>query len=77
MSTILAVDVGTTAVKAAVVADGVVVRALERPLQLHSLQPGWVEQLPMTGGRRRSRLCALDVGDVPVDAVAVTGQMQI
>ncbi len=81
MTTVLAIDVGTTAVKAALVdlADGArIVELAERPVALATPEPGWAEQDPndwWTATLDATR--ALDAGGVArVDAVAVTGQMQ-
>ncbi len=73
---ILAVDVGTTSVKAAVVVDGRIGEVAEVPLDLEHPRPGWAEQDPdqwwsavVTAVRS---LQGLDT----VDALAATGQMQ-
>lgn len=77
MTTVLAVDQGTSGTKAVVVdADGVVVSAAEVPLRPQYLDRGAVEQDPealfdsvVTAGRR-----ALADAGVPVDAVALANQ---
>jgi xylulokinase len=73
---IAVLDVGTTAVKAAVVdADGRVLAGAEAPLATSTPGPGRVEQRPGDW-----QAAALDVAavwrDTEVDALAVTGQMQ-
>ncbi|MSZ05453.1 MAG: hypothetical protein F2700_13505, partial [Actinobacteria bacterium] len=43
---ILAVDVGTTSAKAAVVDGGAIIEVAEAPLELTHPHPGWAEQDP-------------------------------
>jgi xylulokinase len=74
---VLALDVGSTSVKAAVVADGSVTvsGAAEHPT--HRSRPGWVEQDPVdwwSGTARAIASCRAEARSV--DAIAVTGQMQ-
>jgi xylulokinase len=83
MTRVLAVDVGTSAVKVALVDDGDVVAAAEESYLLSSPHPGWAEQDPedwWAATRRAAAAVAGSVGCGPgsigVDAVAVTGQMQ-
>jgi len=73
---VLAIDIGTTSAKAALLDDGVVVSVAEAPVDLVHPQPGWAEQDPeqwwssaVAAVRSLGR-----VGDVSV--LAVTGQMQ-
>lgn len=73
---VLAVDIGTTSVKAAVVDDGRIVEVAESPVDLFHPQPGWAEQDPeqwwaAVVGAVRS-LSGID----GVDVLAATGQMQ-
>ncbi|MEO1062942.1 MAG: FGGY family carbohydrate kinase [Actinomycetota bacterium] len=75
MTVVLAVDVGTTAVKAARLVDGVVVQVEEVPLELSTPRPGWAEQDPDDWWDGAvAAITRLDVGDA--DAISVTGQMQ-
>lgn len=73
---ILAVDVGTTSAKAAVVDGGAIIEVAEAPLGLTHPHPGWAEQSPadwwaaVVSATRALR----SVGDVV--AVVATGQMQ-
>lgn len=81
MTTVLAIDVGTSAVKAAVVADGEVLGVAEVAHPLSTPRPGWSEQHPHDWWTATRRAVAELLGDPLVDrgaiaAVAVTGQMQ-
>lgn len=86
MARILALDVGTTAVKAAIVdlaAGARIVAIAESPLALATPAPGWAEQDPADWWQAtRIAVAALEGDDVRVGgrldvaAVAVTGQMQ-
>ncbi|CAN5391769.1 xylulokinase [soil metagenome] len=88
MTTILAIDVGTSAVKAALVHDGVPGDGAEVHHPLSTPRPGWAEQHPddwwsATIGAVRDVLgCDGSASGSspsavpPIDAVAVTGQMQ-
>jgi xylulokinase len=73
---ILAIDVGTTSAKAAVVDDGTIVEVTEAPVDLSHPFPGWAEQDPdgwwtaVVTAARSLRTA----GDVV--AVVATGQMQ-
>ncbi len=69
-------DVGTTAVKAALVdADGTVLRGASAPVATSTPAPGRVEQDP-TAWRSAAAQAAQVFAGEPVDALAVTGQMQ-
>ena len=46
MTRTLAIDVGTSSVKAAVILDGAVVASVDHAYPLASPAPGWVEQDP-------------------------------
>ena len=46
MTMVLAVDIGTTSAKAAVVDDGTIIEVAEAPVDLAHPQPGWAEQDP-------------------------------
>ncbi|MEM9713616.1 MAG: FGGY family carbohydrate kinase [Actinomycetota bacterium] len=75
MTVVLAVDVGTTAVKAACVVDGAIDDVAEVPLGRSTPRPGRSEQHPddwwaAAVGAMRS------VARDDVDAISVTGQMQ-
>ncbi|HRE00007.1 MAG TPA: FGGY family carbohydrate kinase, partial [Ilumatobacteraceae bacterium] len=75
---VLAVDVGTTAVKAALVRDDVVIASAERPLTTTVGGPGQAEQDPEQWW---SAVCELtrELGGhlrADTDALALTGQMQ-
>lgn len=78
---IVAVDVGTTLVKAGVVVDGQLSGPIAtRPLSIASPRPGWSEQDPAdwwTAARAAIAevVAATEIAG-PVAAVAVTGQMQ-
>lgn len=81
MTTVLAIDVGTSAVKAAVVADGDVLGVAEVAHPLTTPRPGWSEQHPDDWWTATRRAVAELLGEPLVDrgaiaAVAVTGQMQ-
>lgn len=77
----LALDVGTTSVKAAIVRDGQAAYTAEAPLPLATPRPGWAEQHPddwwaaagiAIGSLRDLARSELDAAAV----IAVTGQMQ-
>ena len=73
---ILAVDVGTTTAKAAVVVDGSIVEVAEAPVDLSHPAPGWAEQDPAQWwiavvSAVRALRSASDL-----DAFVATGQMQ-
>jgi xylulokinase len=75
---VLAVDIGTTSAKAAVVDDGAIIEVAEAAVDLAHPQPGWAEQDPAQWWTSlvtavRSLRPALLSG---VDVVAATGQMQ-
>lgn len=78
MTLVLAIDVGTSTVKAALVADGRVEAVAEHPLTVQHPADGHVEQHPdqwwTAAVDAVARLGRGAVGEV--DAVAVTGQMQ-
>jgi xylulokinase len=69
-------DVGTTAVKAAIVgADGVVLRGASAPVPTATPAPAHVEQDPADWWAAAAAASEVFAGE-PVDALAVTGQMQ-
>lgn len=73
---ILALDIGTTAVKAGVFVDGAASLVVEEGYPLAYPSPGWVEQSPADWWDAAVRAVQrLDVA-TGVDAVALTGQMQ-
>ena len=81
MTCVLALDVGTTAVKAAVVSldGGVEVRSIaEAPLELVTPAPGWAEQDPASWWQAVVAAVAALPADERrrIEAVTVTGQMQ-
>lgn len=80
MTSVLAVDVGTSAVKAARVVDGRVVEVASAGLAINTAHPGWAEQSPddwWTAVREAVGSLRTAGADLSaVDAVAVTGQMQ-
>jgi xylulokinase len=75
-SAVLALDVGTSSVKAALVVDGTVARLAEAEVPLHHPAPGWAEQDPEDwwSATRKAVQALGDVGNV--DVIGVTGQMQ-
>jgi len=78
--TVLGVDVGTSAVKCAAVADGAILAVGSAPLSVSSPQPGWSEQDPgdWIAAARDAMAQAMQAGGVPADAVAgigLSGQM--
>ncbi len=75
MTTVLAIDVGTTSVKAGLVVDGVVGTVAEQPVALATPEPGWAEQDPEDWWDGAVAAVA-QLGGGDVDAVSVTGQMQ-
>ncbi len=76
MTRVLAIDVGTTAAKAALFDDVQVVAGAAAPLPIEHPAPGWAEQDPRAWWSA-TVTAVRGLGDVgPVDAVAVTGQMQ-
>lgn len=79
MTRVLAIDVGTSTVKVAVVDDGAVTASADEGYALHSPQPGWAEQDPddwWDATVRATRSVREAVNAAPIHAVAVTGQMQ-
>ena len=79
MTRVLAVDVGTSAVKVALVDDGDVLEAADAAYPLHTPRPGWAEQDPEQWWAATSRAAAMvreRASFDGVDAIAVTGQMQ-
>src|SRR4051795_9886422 len=69
-------DVGTTAVKAALVdAGGTVLRGASAPVATSTPAPGHVEQDPQAWHAAAVRASVVFAGE-PVDVLAVTGQMQ-
>lgn len=79
MSRILAIDVGTSAVKAAHVDGGEIVAITEVALELSSPRAGWAEQDPHDWWTATVAAVAnlRDRAGVPApDAISVTGQMQ-
>jgi xylulokinase len=79
MTRVLAVDVGTSAVKVALVTDGDVVAAAAADHPLSAPRAGWAEQHPDDWWRATVRAANLLRGRTSfddIDAVAVTGQMQ-
>jgi len=73
---ILAIDLGTTSAKAAVVDDGTIVEVAESPVDLSHPQPGWAEQDPAQWWTALVAAVRSLRGLPSVEAVAVTGQMQ-
>lgn len=72
---LLAIDVGTTAVKAATIVDGLITEITEAPLTLTTPAAGWSEQQPAEWWRATvAAVRRLRPG--VVDAIACTGQMQ-
>lgn len=72
---LLAIDVGTTAVKAACVVDGLITDVAEELLDLSTPAAGWSEQHPDDWWRATvAAVRRLRPG--PLDAIACTGQMQ-
>lgn len=79
MTRVLAVDVGTSAVKVALVVDGAVVASADESYALSSPHPGWAEQNPEDwwAATLRAAGTVRSAGGLDqLDAVAVTGQMQ-
>lgn len=83
MTRVLAVDVGTSAVKAAVVDDGAPVTVAEVAIPLATPRPGWAEQDPddwwqatVEAVRTLGANSSPGEGLAGVDVVALTGQMQ-
>lgn len=78
MTVVLAIDVGTSAVKAAIVVDGRVKVVAEQPLIVDHRSNGHVEQHPDDWWRAAAdAVKALgSTSHAAVDVVAVTGQMQ-
>jgi xylulokinase len=80
VTAVVGVDIGTTAVKAALVADGAVIAVVDRPLRLETPQAGWAEQDPREWWAAVVALVGEVVASMPaavtIDALAVTGQMQ-
>lgn len=73
---ILAIDVGTTSAKAAIVDDGAIVTVAESPVDLVHPRPGWAEQDPHQWWTA-AVAAVRSLGDlVSVEAIAATGQMQ-
>ncbi|WP_350347582.1 FGGY family carbohydrate kinase [Agromyces sp. G08B096] len=74
---VLAIDVGTSIVKAAVVEpDGTVGDAVARPAELHAGRDGVVEQRieELTGAVLEVARRVIDTADRPIDGIAITGQ---
>jgi len=72
---LLVIDVGTTALKAAIVDRGNVVRSVEIGYEVHTERPGWVEQDPADWWAACiDAVRQLDAAEI--GAIAVTGQMQ-
>ncbi len=79
MTRTLAIDVGTSSVKAAVIVDGAVVASVDHAHPLSSPRPGWVEQDPgdwWDGTVATIARLNRDAALTDLDALAVTGQMQ-
>jgi xylulokinase len=79
MTRVLAVDVGTSAVKVALVNDGDVEAAAAADHPLDAPRPGWAEQHPDDWWTATARAATALRGQASfddIDAVAVTGQMQ-
>ena len=79
MTRTLAIDVGTSSVKAAVIVDGAVVASVDHAHPLSSPRPGWVEQDPgdwWDGTVATIARLNRDADLTDLDALAVTGQMQ-
>lgn len=73
---VLAVDLGTTSAKAAVVDDGTIVEVAEAPVDLAHPHPGWAEQDPAQWWGALVAAVRSLRGAATVDALAATGQMQ-
>lgn len=70
MSFALGIDIGTTATKGVVIDDeGRIVAQAERPVELHSLRPGWAEEDPADWWRNA---CALGA-ELPLSEVSAVG----
>jgi xylulokinase len=80
MTAVLALDIGTSAVKAAVIVDGVILAVTEEAHPLSNPAPGWAEQNPQDWWAATCtavrRLTGSDDRASRVDVVSVTGQMQ-
>lgn len=79
MTRVLAVDVGTSAVKVAIVDDGVVTSSADEPYAVSSPHPGWAEQDAEDWWRATLRAAGetrAAAGSGDIHAIAVTGQMQ-
>jgi len=72
---VLAIDAGTTALKAALVVDGAVVDLREEPYELSHPRPGWAEQDPGDWWRACVRAVRA-LRPAHVDVIGCTGQMQ-
>ena len=79
MTRTLAIDVGTSSVKAAVILDGAVVASVDHAYPLATPHPGWVEQHPddwWDGTVATIMQLSREEDPASLDALAVTGQMQ-
>jgi xylulokinase len=77
LSTLLGIDIGTTATKALLLDPerGIIAEA-ERPTRLHSPQPGWAEEDPMEWWSNVCSLChELVTPGTDVVAVGITGMV--
>lgn len=72
---LLAIDVGTTALKAGLLIDGEIARVEQVAYPLHTPRPGWAEQDPVDWWQACVEAVRL-LAPGAVSAVAVTGQMQ-